>query len=42
METTILYKVRKTAKGFLPFYLFTLLPLFYSCEDMLKTESDLV
>ena len=30
------------AKGFLPFYLFTLLPLFVSCEDMLKPESDLV
>ena len=30
------------AKGFLPFYLFTLLPLFASCEDMLKPESDLV
>ena len=42
METTLLYKVRKMAKGFLPFYLFTLLPLFASCEDMLKPESDLV
>ena len=42
MKVTILNKVRKMAKGFLPFYLFTLLPLFASCEDMLKPESDLV
>ena len=33
MKQTIYYKVRKMAKGFLPFYLFTLLPLFSSCVD---------
>ena len=33
MKVTILNKVRKMAKGFLPFYLFTLLPLFSSCSD---------
>ena len=33
MKSTLLYKVRKMAKGFLPFYLFTLLPLFSSCVD---------
>ena len=30
------------AKGFLPFYLFTLLPLISSCSDMLETSSELV
>ena len=39
MKTTIFYKVRKMAKGFLPFYLFTLLPL-CSCSDMLETDSN--
>lgn len=33
MKTTIFYKVWKKAKGFLPLYLFTLLPLFASCTD---------
>ena len=33
MKVTILNKVRKLAKGFLPFYLFTLLPLLASCVD---------
>ena len=33
MRATILYKVKKKAKGFLPFYLFTLLPFFASCTD---------
>ncbi len=33
MKTTILCMVKKKAKGFLPFYLFTLLPLFASCSD---------
>ena len=33
MKETIINKVRKMAKGFLPFYLFTLLPLFVSCVD---------
>jgi len=43
MNTTIMYKVRNMAKGFLPFYLFALLPLLYSsCADMLETSSDLV
>ena len=33
MRVIIFNKVRKMAKGFLPFYLFTLLPLFSSCSD---------
>lgn len=33
MKETIIYKVRKTAKGLLPFYLFTLSTLFASCVD---------
>ena len=33
MKRTIYYKVRKMAKGILPFYLFTLLPLMTSCVD---------
>ena len=33
MKTRIFYKVWKKAKGFLPLYLFTLLPLFASCAD---------
>ena len=33
MNNNIFYKVRKKAKDFLPFYLFTLLPLFASCVD---------
>ena len=36
MKTEYIYnKVKKMAKGFLPFYLFTLLPLFSSCSDFL-------
>ena len=35
MKQTIYDKVRKMAKGFLPFYLFALLPLFSSCVDTL-------
>ena len=35
MRVIIFNKVRKMAKGFLPFYLFTLLPLFSSCSDFL-------
>ena len=42
MKTTLSYKVRTMAKGFLPFYLFTLLPLISSCSDMLETSSELV
>ena len=42
MKTTLSYKVRTMAKGFLPFYLFTLLPLISSCSDMLDTSSELV
>ena len=33
MNNNIFYKVRKKAKDFLTFYLFTLLPLFASCVD---------
>ena len=33
MKQTIYYKVRKMAKGFLPYYLFTLLPLMTGCVD---------
>ena len=33
MKQTIYYKVRKMAKGILPFYLFTLLPLMTGCVD---------
>ena len=33
--------VRKMAKAVLPFYLFTLLPMMTSCQDMLETESNL-
>ena len=33
MNATLLYKVRKMAKGFLPFYLLTLLPLITACSD---------
>ena len=42
MKTTIFYKVRKLAKGFLPFYLFTLLPLITSCSDFLQQDSNRV
>ena len=34
----IFSKIRKVAKGFLPFYLFTLIPLFTSCSDFLELE----
>ena len=40
MKETIFNKVWKKAKGFLPLYLFTLLPLFVSCEDFFETDSD--
>ena len=33
MSINIFNKVRKLAKAFLPFYLFTLLPLFAACAD---------
>ena len=33
--------LRKMAKAVLPFYLFTLLPMMTSCQDMLETESNL-
>ncbi len=33
MKQTIYYKVRKMAKGILPFYLFTFLPLLTGCVD---------
>jgi len=33
-------KVRKLAKAFLPFYLFTFLPLFVSCNDWLDVRSE--
>ena len=39
MKTNIVNKVRALAKGLLPFYLFTLLPLFTACDDYLTTES---
>ena len=39
MKYTITYKVRKMAKGFLPFYLFTFLPLFTSCNDYLEVDA---
>ena len=38
MKNIIINKVRKMAKGFLPFYLFTLLPLFSSCSDFLDVQ----
>ena len=41
MKTTMINKVRKMAKGFLPFllfYLFTFSPLFTSCSDFLEVE----
>ena len=40
MKTTILFKVRKTAKGLLPVYLFALIPLFASCNDWLDVRPD--
>jgi len=40
MKASIIYKVWKKAKVFLPVYLLTLLPLFSSCSDMFETESD--
>ena len=39
MKTNILNKVKATAKGLLPLYLFTLLPLFAACDDYLQTDS---
>lgn len=39
MKTTILNKVKATAKGFLPFYLFTLLPLMASCLNLDPKDS---
>ena len=33
--------LRKMAKAVLPFYLFTLLPMMTSCQDILETESNL-
>ena len=38
MSTLLIYKVRKLAKAFLPFYLFTLLPFFSSCSDFLEIK----
>ena len=38
MKATLSYKVRKLAKGFLPFYLFTFLPFMTSCSDFLEIE----
>ena len=38
MNAIISYKVRKMAKGFLPFYLFALLPFMTSCSDFLEIE----
>ena len=38
MKTILSYKVRKMAKGFLPFYLFTLLPFMTSCSKFLEIE----
>ena len=40
MKTIIFNKVSKLAKGFLPFYLFTLLPLIASCSDFFEQESN--
>ena len=34
MKQIIFNKVRHMAKAFLPFYLFTLLPLFTACSDV--------
>ena len=44
MNTLFIYKVRKLAKAFLPFYLFALLPLFSSCSDFLeiKPQSEII
>ena len=39
MKTNIFNKVKATAKGFLPFYLFTLLPLMTSCMDLDPKDS---
>ena len=39
MKTTILNMVKATAKGFLPFYLFTLLPLMTSCLNLDPKDS---
>ena len=39
MNTIFLYKLRKSAKAFLPFYLFALLfPFFSSCSDFLEVK----
>ena len=40
MKTTILFKVRKMAKGLLPVCLFALIPLFASCNDWLDVRPD--
>jgi hypothetical protein len=40
MKTILFNKVSKLAKGFLPFYLFTLLPLIASCSDFFEQESN--
>ena len=39
MKKTLFHMVKAMAKGFLPFYLLTLLPLVVSCDDYLQTES---
>ena len=36
MKAKLSYKVRKLAKGLLPFYLFTFLPLLTGCSDFLE------
>ena len=38
MKTNIFNKVRNMAKAVLPFYLFTLLPLFVSCSNFLEEQ----
>ena len=40
MNTFIFNKEKGLVKFLLPLYLFTLLPLLSSCEDMFETESD--
>ena len=40
MKTKYFSNIVKGAKGFLPFFLFTLLPLFTSCSDFLNQESE--
>ena len=40
MNMTNINRVKKVVKGFLPFYLFTLLPLTTSCDDMFEPADE--